>query len=747
MLFALPAPHIVIAATLPAGFTEATIASGMSSPTAMAFAPDGRIFVTEQGGNVRVIKNDTLLSTPFVSLTVDSSGERGLLGVAFDPAFNTNHFVYLYYTSPTPAVHNRVSRFTANGDVAVGGSEVMLLDINNLSSATNHNGGAIHFGPDGKLYVAIGENANSANSQTLANLLGKILRMNSDGSIPLDNPFFGTATGIDRLIWSMGLRNPFTFAFQNGTGRMFINDVGQSTWEEINDGIASSNYGWPTTEGVTTNPAFRSPLFAYGHGSTNSTGCAITGGVFYNPSTAQFPASYTGKYFFSDYCGGWVRLFDPGTGTASDFASGISSPVDLQVGSDGSLYYLYRGSGAVNRIRYTAGTAPAITQQPAPLTVTVGQTATFTVAASGTPPLTYQWQRNSVNISGATAASYTTPATVIGDNGAMFRCVVTNATNSATSNAAALTVTTNVAPTPTITLPVISTTYAGGDTISYAGTGTDPEDGTLPASAFTWRVDFQHDTHTHPFIAATTGATSGSFVIPTTGETSANVWYRIYLTVRDSGGMATTVSRDVMPRKSVITLASVRSGLQLTLDGQPVTAPYLVQGVVGIVRSIGVTSPQTITSTPWTFASWSDSGAATHDITTATSDTTYTATFTPQIAVPANETVVPISTPSAGSADDIVPIATPPAAPRDQTPGDEPPRAENDSPAAVVAGMSEVFGPPAPPAALLVHSTGAIGVRHLRTLFVSDAAAYWWDASPNGVLSRLLRLALRRPSA
>ena len=208
---------------------------------------------------------------------MSSVGERGLLGVAFDPNFSTNHFVYVYYTAPAPSIHTRVSRFTANGDVVVYGSEAILLDLDNLSGATNHNGGAIHFGPDGELYIAVGENANSANSQTLSNLLGKILRINPDGNIPVDTPFYNQATGKNRAIWALGLRNPFTFTFQNGIGRMFINDVGENTWEEINDGLIGSNYGWPTTEGETTDPRFVSPLFVYGHGSGPTVGCAITG--------------------------------------------------------------------------------------------------------------------------------------------------------------------------------------------------------------------------------------------------------------------------------------------------------------------------------------------------------------------------------------------------------------------------------------------------------------------------------------
>lgn len=335
-------------ATLPAGFTESQFGGNVgSSPTAMAFAPDGRLFVLRQGGEVRIIKNGALLPNPFATIPVTNAGERGLLGIAFDPNFAANQFVYLYYTTNTAPIHNRVSRFTANGDVVVAGSEVVLTDLDNLSTATNHNGGGMHFGPDGRLYVAVGENANATNAQTLSNRLGKILRINPDGSIPTDNPFFSTATGANRMIWALGLRNPFTFGFQPGTGRLFINDVGQSTWEEINDGIAGSNYGWPNCEGACspTNGNFRDPLFQYGHGSSSTTGCAIVGAAFYNPPVNQFPANYIGKYFFADLCSGWIRVFDPASGTASPFATGISTPVDLQLGPDGCLYYLAQGNG------------------------------------------------------------------------------------------------------------------------------------------------------------------------------------------------------------------------------------------------------------------------------------------------------------------------------------------------------------------------------------------------------------------
>lgn len=358
------------APTLLPGFSESVV-TGLSIPTAMAIAPDGRIFVCEQGGALRVIKNGALLATPFVSLTVDPEGERGLLGIAFDPSFTTNGFVYVYYTATTSPRHNRVSRLTANGDVAVAGSEVPILDLENLS-ASNHNGGAIHFGPDGKLYVAVGENANSANAQTLSNRLGKMLRINADGTIPPDNPFFASAAGANRSIWALGLRNPFTFAFNpGGSHEMFINDVGASTWEEIDVGAAGANYGWPNTEGPTTNPNFVSPKHAYGH----TPECAISGGAFYSPVISQFPADYAGDYFFADVCAGWIKRLDLASNQVTPFAAGVSSPVDLRVASDGSLYYLALGDGTVRRVQFAGPVAPALTAFTNGLTLSLSWTA------------------------------------------------------------------------------------------------------------------------------------------------------------------------------------------------------------------------------------------------------------------------------------------------------------------------------------------------------------------------------------
>jgi glucose/arabinose dehydrogenase len=295
---------------------------------------------------LRVIKDDVLLDEPALRLKVDARWERGLIGVALDPRFEENGFVYLLHVLAEPYPHHRLSRFTLSGDRVVPGSERVLLEGDDQTRMggtvpAGHQGGAVHFGRDGKLYVGLGEQTAGAPAQDLHSLLGKLLRIDPDGTIPADNPFVGRTTGKYRAIWALGLRNPFTFGVQPETGRIFINDVG-GVAEEINEGRAGANYGWPAVEhGPTRDERFVGPIHWYPTAS-------ISGGAFcpVGERPRGFPAEYRGHYFVMDFVRGWIHVIDPDDAVrpaeARTFARGLPRPVDLAFAADGSLLVLLR---------------------------------------------------------------------------------------------------------------------------------------------------------------------------------------------------------------------------------------------------------------------------------------------------------------------------------------------------------------------------------------------------------------------
>ena len=638
---------------LPAGFVESRI-TGFASPTAMAVAPDGRLFVCEHAGAVAVVKNGVRLSRAFLYVSVHQYAERGLVGVQVDPNFAQNGYVYIYYPAKTPTIHFRLSRFTADGDVAVPGSEVALFDLPTLGASDWHNGGGIQFGLDGKLYLSVGENNQPNLSQSFNSVMGKILRLNPNGTIPQDNPFVGQTTGLNQAIWALGLRNPFCLAIQAGTGRIFANDVGSGAWEEIDEIVCGGNYGWPAREGAVgdNSPTYKDPFFAYAHPATAPRSSAITGGAFYNPARPSFPAQYFGKYFFVDGGTQVFRVLDPNTRTATTFATipledGVARtlPLYLTVAPDGVLHYVARNQKEVHSIRYVGAQAPQIGNAPASLTVSVGDPASFTVEAFGTAPLTFQWQRKTPpaldfsNISGATTTTFQLTGVTLADHNSQFRCVVANGAGTATSTAATLTVSGNLPPRATIVDPPFGATYRAGDTVVFSGTGTDPEDGVLAPDAFTWSVEFLHLEHSHPYLPDTGGITNGFFEIPRTGETSDEVGYRIFLTVTDANGVAHTTFRDVLPVKSSLTLQTDPPGLQITLDERPLTAPATRTTVVGLTREIGA-ADQVVGGIPHQFVSWSDGLPAVHTLDAPELPTTYTATFVPVFTVGDNAGLV-----------------------------------------------------------------------------------------------------------
>ncbi|MBL7949715.1 MAG: PQQ-dependent sugar dehydrogenase [Bacteroidia bacterium] len=630
------------AQTLPPGFSQVLVAPGITQPTTMAYTPDGRFFICEQTGAVKVLKNDTLLSRPFITLTTNLNGERGLVGIAIDPDFTNNQYVYLCYTIPT-GEFNRVSRFTASGDTVVPGSEIVLLETDTMI-ANYHGGGHLQIGPDGKLYVAVGENGRSALSQDLNSYLGKILRINLDGSTPSDNPFPGP--GKQRNIWAYGLRNPFTFSFQPSTGRFFINDVGEITWEEINDATAGGgNYGWPLAEGVSSDTAFDNPFYSYLHGLSTGQGCAITGGDFFDPDTTNYPTAYQDKYYFIDYCGNWIDYITLSYPPVwSHFASNVANySVGLMTGPDGNLYFLSRNNEALYKIAYSPNPAAVVVNEPLDQLVSLGYPANFSVSASGTPPFQSQWYKGTTLLLNDTNATLNIPNCAFADSGD-YRVVVSNAFGSDTSRYAHLSVTANQPPVAVINTPLPGAHYSGGDLISFSGDANDPEDGVLPDSAFQWVVIFHHDAHVHPGPNAGSGIRSGAFLVPTTGEVSPNVFFRLYLIVRDAEGLVDSAFVDLQPNLSDFTINTQPQGLTIYVDGQPHIAPHTVTGVEGMYRNFGAPWSQVSGPSTYFFTRWDNGGALTQTFRTPVNDTAWTAFYGEDVLpFTLNDTVVCIN--------------------------------------------------------------------------------------------------------
>lgn len=674
---------------LPPDFVDRAVAT-VGGPTGLAFTPDGRLLVTTQLGTVRVIVNGQLRTQPALNIgaSLCTNSERGLLGIAIDPQFAQNGHIYLYYTfrkfnscvanqiGTSPV--NRVSRFTYNlaTDTIAPTSEVVLVD-NILSLAGNHNGGDLHVGADGMLYIAVGDSGcqigggNCAganqNARFRSHLSGKILRVNrSDGTPPADNPFFNAAGARRcgtpgtppsypnndsqpcREIWSFGLRNPFRFAFQPGTSNFFINDVGQNVFEEINENVRGANYGWNLREGFCPNgqnctptapPAgLTNPIHAYGR----TQGCAsITGGAFV-PAGAWGP-SFDGDYLFGDFvCGRIFRLERSGsTVSVSNFATdlGGSSVVAMRFGpgpaAAPALYYTtFAGGGSVRRIEFTgAGVndAPTAVIAATPTAGAVPLTVSFNGAASSDPDpgdsiTVYRWSFGDGTSQDTTTPTVSHTYTAAGAVTASLRVIDELGAISAPSTIRI--VPGGRPPTVTITSPSATATFRVGQVVTLSATASDPEDGPLPASALTWTVLKHHDQHTHSFFGPATGNNLSITTDPPEDLLGAtNSFLGITLTATDSSGLSTTVTRAFMPTKVNLTFQTVPPGLTVILDNTfsrvtPVTV------VSWQDWRLAVRAPdQVVGGVSHVFQSWSDGGARDHTILTPAAPATFTATY------------------------------------------------------------------------------------------------------------------------
>jgi glucose/arabinose dehydrogenase len=370
------------AVTVRPGFTATPIVEGLDQPTAADFAPDGRLVILEKTGAVRLwTAGGGLRAAPLLTLPVCTDSEMGLLGLAFHPSFVENGFVYLYHTMPPggdPARcsqgvdagrRDRVVRVTLGSDTIDPASLVVIVD-GLRTDGGNHDGGVLRFGPDGMLYVGVGDTGigdggapgTSTNpyAHDLSHREGKILRVKPNGDAPDDNPFVAMG-GDAAFVWAYGFRNPFRFAFDPilpGPQHLWVGDVGQSTWEEVDVVEAGDDLGWPACEGFA--PAGQCPgssippIYVYRHPGQPNESVSITGGVHYDGT--QFDDSFHGDYFFGDFGLNQVYRADVNAtrdgfdGDPEVFADPAGQPVDFFVGPDGALYWVAIGNGAIIRV-------------------------------------------------------------------------------------------------------------------------------------------------------------------------------------------------------------------------------------------------------------------------------------------------------------------------------------------------------------------------------------------------------------
>lgn len=376
---------------VPSGFLAETIVRDINAATAMTIAPDGRVFFAEQTGVLRVWKDDHVLPELALDLSerLDTYWERGLIGMTLHPDFPHTPYMYIVYVAKDPHTHHVVSRFIVIGDRVDLASEQILLEGDDQSKLggfkpSGHQGGPIRIGPDGKLYIGLGEQTAGKPAQALDSLLGKILRINLDGSIPEDNPFYTQTTGKYRSIWAIGIRNPFGLVFESDTERLWETDVGQTAFEEVNIIVKGGNYGWPDAEGLSANTAFANPIHAY----PPAIGRSIVGGMFYpyqekhlvsvESSLYRFPGKWNSQFFFADWAAHWIKVINPkNPKQAVSFARNLNGPVALEPAPDGSLFVLNRGtiwrdpqkfvenSGSLVRIRFIGNDAFLVTDDSA----------------------------------------------------------------------------------------------------------------------------------------------------------------------------------------------------------------------------------------------------------------------------------------------------------------------------------------------------------------------------------------------
>jgi glucose/arabinose dehydrogenase len=617
-------------------------------PVGTVWTPDGRLFVVHKDGRISLYDPATGLREQYMQLQqITSDGERGIHAMALDPDFGSNGYFYLHYTfkerAGVPAV-NVLARFehrensgstSSRGDYS---TRTVLWTEDVPATVCCHYGGGLGFGPDGKLYLSTGDHFDPTTAQNTTNSLGKVIRINRDGSIPADNPYLDDPA-VPPAVYAIGLRNPYRMSVDPVSGRMYLANVGGNddvtAAEEIELVQRGVNYGWPDCEGECTDPRFVDPVFWYLHTDVTPEGRRVGGAVTVGPvyQGDMLPADVKGALIYGDYVHAFVRylVLDENGQVVDDreiFPQRVVDPgvVHYSEGPDGAVYMSNIFGGTVSRIVYDPdNNAPVISEAAANVT---GGPAPLSVAFSGAASdvngdaLTYTWTfGDGDRATGPTAVhtyaevgAYTAQLTVSDGNAAVV------------SDPIGITV--GGEPDAVITTPVDGDTFRAGDTVTFAGEATDLEDGKLPSTALTWEVRFVHNDHFHPEYGPATGTGGVIEIEPTGHDYTSRTGYEIRLTATDSDGLSDTEIVTVYPEKVDLTVQTDPVGLSIDIDNIPRTTPQVLDTLIGFEHLLSAPVEQCdVDGTRYAFDGWSDGGARSHTYTVPDGDATVTATY------------------------------------------------------------------------------------------------------------------------
>jgi glucose/arabinose dehydrogenase len=665
--------------SLPTGFSEITIADGLADPTALAYAPDGRIFVAEKSGRLRVLSAaGSLVKAPVIDISdhVATAGDRGLLGIAVDAAYATNHFVYLLYTYDEDQAHPaaektaRLTRIRVLPDNTVADAltdpETVLLGTtgaapcpppaNNrdciASTSDSHSIGTVRADPDGTLWVGSGDGAQysymdptSLRTFDERSLNGKVLHVDRNGNGVAGHPFCPSEPDLTLVctkLWAKGFRNPFRIQLRPGTTPV-LGDVGWNTTEELDFVAPGQSYGWPCFEGIThtveyeelpeckalyaSGPPQYPPAHNYQHVFGGS-GAIVAGP---QATAAAYPASFRNAWFFGDYAAGWIKAYDLVGGQVAnvrDFAPTGFSGVDLETTPEGDLIYVNFGdgsanSGSVRRIVF-GNAAPPATAHATPASgaspLSVSLSADVSVDPDG-DAVSYAWDFESDGSDDAQTRTVSHVYTTPGVHTALL--TVTDDRGAVSHDTVDIAVD-EAPPVATIASPVDGSLFRHGSPVLLRGSADDAVDGELTGDSLRWRIVLHHGGHIH-LVASQLPGSEQSYT--PAGDHDADSYYEIEFTATDSAGLQDTRTVVIRPETIALTLASSPPGATLSYSAREYVAPVTLTTAIGYRTSVSAPETLTVGGTSYRFDAWSDGGARSHQFVIPAEARTLTARY------------------------------------------------------------------------------------------------------------------------